>query len=143
MNSRACSWMVLCALTTLLAGGLVGAGIVANFDGGNGSAVVDAYAGKAGDGWAGAWQESTSSASFGATPTVVSTTPLFTGGGNYVTAAVTTSGSNKQGAFAREYEAYEGVALSAPHTIQFKIRPEDLTGFSHSEDRVQAPAMSM
>lgn len=74
---------VLCAAASLVivaAAEVKGAAIL-EFSGGNGTAQVDQYAGAAGDGWLEAWQEQNGN---GVLATVVNTTPVRTGGGNYL-----------------------------------------------------------
>lgn len=115
------------------------AATIAQFDGGNSSTIIDAYPGMAGAGWAGAWQTATGNGgSFSLGPTVVATTPLSPGGGNYLTATVASTGSGSQGAVVRQYQTFGEVDLTKPHTIRFKYRPEDLANFTDGEDRFQA-----
>jgi hypothetical protein len=121
------------------------AGAIAQFDGGNSSAVVDGYPGMAGAGWAGAWQTAVNSGSFSSGPTVVSTSPLSSGGGNYLSATVASNAFGGQGAIVRQYQTFGDVNLTKPHTVHFQYRPEGLTGFSDGDDRFQvfsAPAVN-
>lgn len=121
------------------------AGTIASFDGGNSSAVVDGYPGMAGAGWDGAWQTATNNGSFSSGPTVVATSPLSSGGGNYLTATVASSAAGGQAAIVRQYQTFGDVDLTQPHTIHFQYRPESVAAFSDGEDRYQvfaAPAVN-
>ncbi len=110
---------VLCAV---IAGGLgiaasAQGGIVANFDGGNGTASFDQYTGTAGGGWTGGWiTDSSISAE------VVNTSPL-NGGGNYlsVTDSETTTSANFS-VLSRVYTAFDNVDPADVHTIRFDFR---------------------
>ena len=70
--------------------------IVADFDGGNSTIVVDAYTGTAGNGWAGAWATTTSGGTATFTNTVTNTDPL-SGGGNYLDASFAYTGGSGTG----------------------------------------------
>jgi len=138
MTSQATRLSLTLVLAASLGISVVQGGTVAEFDGGNSNAVVDGYPGMAGSGWGGAWTTSLQTASFSSAPTVVSTTPLAPGGGNYLTAALTNSSANGQGAVVRQYQTFGDVDLTKPHTIRFQYRPESFTTFSDGEDRFQA-----
>lgn len=98
--------------------------IVANFSDGNSTSAVDAWTGRAGNGWASAWSSGANkNASLSAG--VVSTMPLQDGG-NYlsvaVTNSVTTGESMQSGIIGRRYEAAPGIDLNSAHTISFEFR---------------------
>lgn len=111
--------------------------IIANFTGGNGTAQVDQYTGKAGNGWAGAWSLMANSSSY-ITASVVNTNPLTAGGGNYL------SVSNSNAAFSsaaygvgRAYSSANGVVLTSSYTISFDFRLDSPTStFNSSNDGV-------
>jgi len=118
-----------------------GADIVANFDGGNTSGVVDAYPGMSGAGWIDAWQTDVTRASMASTQ-VQATTPLSPGGGRYLDVSIdmdgTVSGTNYgQGCVARTYDDYlGGFGAGDPHTIEFQVRiDESLANFTSTNDR--------
>ncbi|MBN2217000.1 MAG: BNR-4 repeat-containing protein [Pirellulales bacterium] len=108
------------------------ADVVARFDGGNSTGVVDAYPGTAGDGWMGAWQAPASRALLSAQ--VLASSPLATGTGNYLDVSIdmdsdVTDSNNGQGCVARNYGDYYGEFSAAlPHTIQFQIRIDENLG---------------
>ncbi|CAN5780231.1 hypothetical protein BH09VER1_BH09VER1_17660 [soil metagenome] len=96
----------------------------AQFIGGNTSMVVDGYPGMIGGGWLSIWGMISNVASV--SPTVVNTTPLSTGGGNYlaVTMLSTTSSSSAGGVYRTLDTPPSGVDLTQPHQISFDFRPE-------------------
>ncbi len=111
----------------LLAGGLWGSlaqmaegQIVANFDGGNSTSVVDAYTGKAGNGWLSAW--STINGNGTVTGNVVNTTPLTADGGNYLSVSATAGASVTSALVSRQLDVSQ-LSL-ATYTISFVFRPD-------------------
>jgi hypothetical protein len=111
--------------------------VTANFDGGNGDAVADAYFGTAGGGWLGPWEERRNQlAAAPYTNFLVRTsaeTPgtydddyaeLAPGTGNYlyVDANLAKAGS---GTVARNYTGDDGIDLTRPYTIDFLYRVEE------------------
>jgi len=118
---------------------------IANFAGGDSSTVVDAWPGKAGGGWAGAWIEYSSYATYtvGTTNTAPQVDPI-SDTGIYVDISMTptrSSSPGRYGSVARDYTA--GIDVTKSHTIEFKYRvdedidvTEDPT-FTTSTDRYQ------
>ena len=98
----------------------------ANFDGGNSTAVVDAYTGMPGDGWYTSWMQSASTG----TVTVIDTNPLSPGGGNYLSNDLT--GSNRN--VVREYGT--DIDVNTPHTISWQWRLDDPFTVDDYEDRI-------
>lgn len=115
------------AILTVLLGTLTlqsaSAQIVADFTGGNSTNVVDAWRGKAGDGWLNSWQMA---AQTGATLTATATdaSPLTPGGGNYLQFTITNNhvSSDRIGWVSRQYENDQGIDLAQAHTITFEFR---------------------
>lgn len=98
---------------------------VADFDGGNSSSVVDGYKGMAGGGWTGAWS-TTSTNSAVVSGTVVSTNPLVTDSGNYLSGTVsgpTTNSANSQGYIGRVINA-ASFDYTQPLQLSFLFQPE-------------------
>jgi hypothetical protein len=69
-----------------------------DFADGNGTLSVDQYAGKAGNGWAAGWTIGKSQTAIGFTGTVTDDTPLYSNGGNYLKASMTSLGESATGA---------------------------------------------
>jgi hypothetical protein len=96
----------------------VKAQIAANFDGGNSTSVVDAFIGKTGDGWLSGWTTSGGSAPAG---TVVNTTPLVSGGGNYLSSSVANIGASaSSGLVFRKFDS--SLTTSPSYTVSFNFR---------------------
>lgn len=130
--------VLLCGLPAV---SVPGATVIANFDGGNGTGSVDAYAGTAGNGWFGAWSTIGSN---GATvsASVATTSPLVSGSGNYLSATVNGSGTN-----AANTQAYTGRVLDAsvfdyaqPIEISFLFRPDSAFSSGSSQFRIMQNA---
>lgn len=119
----------------LLVTGQAAATAVANFDDGNTGAAVDGYAGIAGGGWSNAWVQPITGGAWTTGPTVVSTTPLAPGGGNYLTATMDSAGAANQATVSRSFANIAGIDASLPHVVSFQFRVEDLTNFTSNEDR--------
>jgi len=106
-------------IALVILAGMARADIVADFTGGNGTTQVDQYAGKAGDGWSGAWVENSST---DISATVINTSPL-NGGGNYLSVTNNDTGTSTSGdCVGRRYTDFGSVVLTAPHTISFDFR---------------------
>lgn len=115
--------------------------LTANFDGGGSDAipvtdVVDAYPGMPGDHWASEWKKATYNSPT-LTDTVLNTSPLSTGGGNYLSTVMEAGATlNGRGAVGRGFigdpaNNPEGIDVTKDHTISFKYRiDEDLATFS-------------
>lgn len=118
MTARAAG--ILLAMT-----GLAGAQATANYIDGDGATLVDQFPGIAGQGWGTAWITAVgATATSGATLTgsVLSATPMNSGG-NYLSATLTASGSaGGQGVVARNYDNFGNLKVNAPHTIKFDLR---------------------
>ena len=106
------------ALALVLSVAPLSAQIVANFTGGTGTTVVDAYAGTAGNGWLAGWGSTFSAAS-------LSTTSPLNGGGNYVS-TLSAAGTSADNLLFRQLNAStaaaNGVSLSAPVRLKFDFR---------------------
>lgn len=113
------------SLTALFSQNANGQVLTLTFANGNGTSSVDQYTGTSGSGWNAAWSSAvTSSSSF--TGTVTNTNPLVTGGGNYLSSTVTTTGTAApQATVFRQYNGTpSGVDISLDHTISFDFRGE-------------------
>jgi hypothetical protein len=123
-------------LVALLPAGLASAGIVANFNDGDGVTLVDQYTGIAGDGWLSGWSAGIGGSGTLSTPTVQNTTPL-NGGGNYLSVPFTagTSINDNFVGVIRQFGAAGGVDPTLPHTITFDYRPEAKNEIPNAEFR--------
>jgi hypothetical protein len=100
-----------------------------HFDGGNSSLVVDAYPGTAGGGWSTAWM-ATSGASGSAS--VVDSSPLVAGGGNYLIANLLGSDRN----LIRQYASTPEFSVRSAHTIEWQWRLDDPFVVNTGNDRI-------
>jgi hypothetical protein len=111
--------------------------IVANFDGGDGSGVVDAFPGVGGDGWSGPWGTTTNGITSVSGDVIESGDAGFdplAGGGNYLNAQISETGGRAQGSVNRRYNDLTGVDLGAPHTIRLDFRVDsDLSDFNSGQ----------
>jgi len=118
------SAVLVCAL------GVVGegdAGIVAGFDDGAGTTLVDQYTGVAGSGWTTAWSAPNATAS-------VSSASQLNSGGNYLTVSTNSAGN---GGVRRSYADFDGVDLTAEYVVSFDWRFDgDFTEFASGPDRL-------
>lgn len=99
--------------------------VIANFDGGNSTSVVDAYQGKAGNGWTGAWSTAGTN-SISVTGLVASASPLLSGSGNYLTGTIagpTSNNANSQGYIGRVVSA-TSFDYAVPLQLSFLYRPD-------------------
>jgi hypothetical protein len=126
----------LLLLFTLLPAGFCRAAIVANFNDGDGTTLVDQYTGVAGDGWLGPWSTAVGGSGTASAPAVLSTTPL-NGGGNYLSVPFTAGSSINDNFVAtiRQFGASGGVDPTLPHTIKFDYRPEAKNEIVNAEFR--------
>lgn len=108
--------------------------IVANFDGGNSNAVVDAWQGTGGNGWAAGWLTN-ANANTTSLSTVINTAPLTSGSGNYVSSTFEIASGTGNRAYTIR-RAYDGVDLAQIHEISFLYRLDALnaTGQIHFYD---------
>lgn len=99
-----------------------------DFAGGEGTASVDQYAGKAGDGWATGWTVGRSQTAIGFTGTVTNDTPLYSNGDNYLKASMTSLGESSTGAqqagVRRKIDS-SVIDLTAAFSYSFYFRADD------------------
>ena len=111
--------------------------VVANFDGGNATDVVDGFTGMAGNGWATDWQVNVNAVD----PTQVVVNggvvtsadagfqELHAGDGNYLTLDLNnpaaSAGEITSGAVSRSYKARPGIDYRESHTIEFTVRIDE------------------
>ncbi len=98
-----------------------------DFANGNGTTSVDQYTGTAGSGWNTAWTTAAGSGVTSSTSTVVNTTPLYTGGGNYLSTSFTVSGTtstaNQWVRVSRQVNS-SAISLTSPVSYSFTLRPD-------------------
>ncbi len=114
------------------------AATIANFANGNGTSSYDQFAGTSGSGWVGAWQTSTSNATFDS-PTAAPSSPsqLASGGNNYLDAPFRTTAANGVATHGRGYSTTSDVNTGKPHIVEFDWRLDsNLTTFDTTDDRV-------
>jgi hypothetical protein len=118
------------ALLLIVASSASGA-IVANFDGGNGTASSDQWTGIAGNGWATAWgQAGTVTGS-----TTVTTTSPLSGGGNYLSVVDDTTTASSY--IRRQYQSFGDVNINQSYRISFSFRFDgNMTDFTTFTDRL-------
>ncbi|HLA84135.1 MAG TPA: dockerin type I domain-containing protein [Thermoguttaceae bacterium] len=119
--------------------------VAAQFTGGNGDTVVDAYAGIPGDGWRTAWAPATSRADVVAAvimPGVGGFSELHTDKGAYLSVTSTQNTADNTGLASvnRDYKVTdtydESIDWAAEHTIKFTVRiDEDVATFTDFDDR--------
>lgn len=102
--------------------GIGSAAVIADFTDGNTTSAVDGYAGKAGGGWTGAWNNPTSNITYAAT--VTNTSPLKAGSGNYLSITASSPGSvaNSQASVNRQYSS--GISLTQEVKFEFLFRAD-------------------
>ena len=144
MNLHTCLKITLWGSLCCVAAPVLSADVVANFDGGNGTAVVDAYLGKAGGGWSGAWSSAGSNAST-VSGSVITTAPLASGSGNYLSATVNGSATN-----AANTQAYTGRVLDPASfdfaqsiSLSFLFRPDSAFSSGSSQFRIMQNSPGM
>jgi hypothetical protein len=126
------SLLRLAALAALLVLPTAGAAaVIADFTGGNGTAMPDQYVGAAGDGWAGAW----SASGVNTTSTTVTNTGAFSLGGNYLKVVDnTTTGVTF---VRRQYTSAGELTLSGTQLISFNFRFDgNISQFTAFNDRI-------
>ncbi len=104
-----------------------GAILTLEFANGNGTSLVDQYTGASGSGWNTAWTQSfgvnTTSGSAG----VVNTTPLYTGGGNYLHVGFDTisggTASQRSARVSRQWDT-SAISLTQPIVLDFYFRSD-------------------
>lgn len=109
------------------------AAIVANFTDGLGTASVDQFQGIAGDVWLGPWVNGTPSVTTSISYSVVNTTPLSTGSGNYLSGTNEVlsagAGQSRNGIY-RNYDVASLGAATA--TFSWEFRFDSQVGFTDS-----------
>lgn len=129
-------------LTTLaglaFAASLPAAVVTLGFDDGTGTASVDQYTGTAGSGWVDAWGQR-GDGLITQTDAVSNTTPVVTGGGNYLSIAAEldggTPGSSGRTSVSTNRE-YDGGLLTTAVTYSFDVRIDSVTSFSSTNDSI-------
>ncbi|MDR1283088.1 MAG: hypothetical protein LBK99_20035 [Opitutaceae bacterium] len=100
--------------------------IIANFDGGDSTSIVDAWKGASGEGWASAWGEAGNAT--GRTYSLKTTTPLHAGWGTYLELQSTTSGNvlatRKLVNDTSSATPENAINLAESYTISFSVRLE-------------------
>lgn len=95
--------------------------VVAGFEGGNTTSVVDAWRGKAGDGWATAWSTA-ANGDFSSTVTTATNNPLTADGGRRLSVSGSNGVADSKGVWvARQYSS-DVIDYSQHHTISFEFR---------------------
>lgn len=122
------------ALTRILGLSLLGltcahaAVLTLDFANGNGNTSVDQYTGTAGSGWNTAWTTAAGSSVTSSTSTVINTTPLYTGGGNYLSTSFTVSGTATANQWVRVSRQVNSsaISLTSPVSYSFTLRPDSV-----------------
>lgn len=125
--------------TTGLLSTAIHADIVAGFDQGVGTTLVDQYTGTAGAGWVGGWASNSANGNGTFTGDVINTTPL-NGAGNYlqgqqIITAVGSSNQQRRGTN-RQFENFDNVNLSQDLSYSFDFRIDSATGWDASFDDI-------
>jgi len=97
-----------------------------DFANGNGTTSVDQYAGIAGSGWNTAWTTAAGSNVTSSTSTVINTTPLYSGSGNYLSTSYTVNGlggGNQWVRVSRQVNS-SAISLTSPVSFSFTLRPD-------------------
>lgn len=118
---------------------------IAHFDDGVGTGSVDAYTGMAGGGWLGAWTNASVNGST-VSGTVLNTTPLVSGSGNYLRATLNgsaTNNANTQGYTGRVIDP-TAFDFAEPIVLSFDFRPDTAFSSASSQFRIlqNAPGMT-
>lgn len=134
MKAMRNSLVIVGILTAGVLSAAAHADIVAGFSDGNSTSLADGYAGTTGNGWVGGWT-TVGTPNSGFTNTVINTNPL-NGGGNYLSASVSYSGTGAsgQGTIARSFDT-SVVSNASPLRYTFDIRID--SGFYDSNDIVK------
>lgn len=91
-----------------------------DFADGNGTTTVDQYTGISGSGWNTAWTQSFSANATNTSATVVNTSPLYTGGGNYLQVSYDTT-DTATARVSRQWDTTE-LTLTDPVVLDFYFR---------------------
>ena len=124
------SLILVSGLLALSSVGCGAATLVADFTDGTSTTAVDGYTGAAGNGWVGAWVVTPGNAT-SSTFAISNTSPLAAGGGNYLTASITSGGTNSAST-GRRYAASSGSSISTSDSVSysFNFRADTTTGGS-------------
>ena len=101
-----------------------------HFDGGDGTATVDAFPGVAGGGWTTPWTTSPGAAN---SPAVVNFSPLTVNGGNYLSVDLT--GDDDRNVI-RRYGNSTDFNVAAPHSISWQWRLDEPFNVDDQFDRI-------
>lgn len=95
-----------------------------NFANGNGTSLVDQFTGTSGGGWATAWSQSFGADTSSGSATVVNTSPIYGGGGNYLDVSYNTgSGAGRVVRVSRQWNT-SAISLSEPIVFDFYFRSD-------------------
>jgi hypothetical protein len=98
---------------------------------------ADTYPGAAGAGWLDAWTIRATSAGTTTTAALVTDNPIRSSGPN-VRLTATATAADKRAFLTRAYgdDPVRRVNRAAPHRLVFELRPDDLSGFANTNDRL-------
>jgi len=105
-----------------------------NFADGNGTTSVDQFQGIAGSGWRGGWLTGAGAGVSSASRDVVNTSPLTSGGGNYLSTSFSVSGTGSNATqWVRNTRQIDNTAisLSSPVAYSFTLRPDSIQSNSN------------
>lgn len=120
MNSLIAPLSAVLFLTSIPS--LIGASIVADFEGGDSYKAVDGYVGRAGDGWSGPWKPQLNGVNVFA-----ETKPNSTGKGNSLNITMSSTAEkvegNKQASLWRQFDGKGDVDITKPLQYSFTVQP--------------------
>lgn len=101
------------------------------------TAPIDTYPGTSGDGWLDPWTIRATTIETTATASLVSTDPLQNSG-PHVRLTATATGAGKRAFLTRSYsdDPARRIDRAAPHRIVLELRPDDISGFADTNDRL-------
>jgi hypothetical protein len=95
-----------------------------NFSGSNGTNLVDQFTGTSGSGWATAWTQSYGADTVSGNGTVVNSSPIYSGGGDYLDVSYNTgSGANRGVRVSRQWNT-SAISLTEPIVFEFYFRSD-------------------
>jgi hypothetical protein len=97
-----------------------------DFAGGNGTTTVDQYTGTSGSGWNTAWTQGFTANATNTSATVVNTSPLYSGGGNYLQVSYDAT-SNATARVSRQWDT-TALTLTDPVVLDFYFRSTTTVG---------------
>jgi len=128
--------LVVSSLTVTLMGLAMGrAAVTHDFSGGSGTSDSTQFVGTAGNGWTNAFTASTENASV--SNSIISTSPMIAGGGDYLQRTVTggASAGNRRSVLYRTYGSSGDLDTTQAHTISFLWRADSVgSGFNSTAD---------